>query len=257
MKKKLSIVALALGLYATAAPAQAPFDIVGLRLGMTEQEAMAALQAHDSTLNITRVASYYSYSDGIETFQTEQFLGEIQAKRQNSQQVVPEFSLLFSPPPQGGRLWAVTRREQIAANPPSIEQYAQTLEQKFGKPAAVSPGLYSMNWTQPDGKPTCLARDPQRPGFPTWRPKSDSGDLLFTLQAANQRNPNPPDYKTCGSHLFYILSTASDNVVSSFEAIMFDIGHQVTASELANQQVQALENQARKAREGKGQVPTL
>lgn len=35
---------------------------------------------------------------------------------------------------------------------------------------------------------------------------------------------------------------------------MFDIGHQVTASELANQQVQAREGQAC---EGEGQVPSL
>ncbi len=256
MKKNLTVLALGLAAYAASASAQAPFDIVGLRLGMTEQEAMAALQAHDATLKITRVASYYNYTDGIETFQTDEFLGEILAKRQNSQQVVPEFSLLFSPPPQGGRLWAVTRTEQITANPPTIAQYAQTLEQKYGQPTAVSPGQGSMNWTQPADKPACLARDPQRPGFPTFRPKQD-GDLLFILRAANQRNPNPPDYKTCGSHLFYILKTMSGDVVSSFEAIMFDIGHYVTASEQADQQVQALEAAARKARESKGQMPTL
>lgn len=254
MKKRLLL--LVLGCHAAAALAQAPFDIVGLKLGMTEQEAMAALQAHDSTLNITRVASFYNYSDGVETFQTDEFLGEIQAKRQQSQQVMPEFSLLFSPPPQGGRLWAVTRREQITANPPSIAQYAQTLEQKYGKPTAVSPGQYSMNWIHPADGPACLARDPQRPGFPTFRPGRD-GDLLFILRAANQRNASPPDYATCGAHLYYILSTTTDDVVSSFEAIMFDIGHQVTANAQAEQQVKALEDAARKAREGKGQMPTL
>lgn len=256
MKKK-AFSGLGLALCAMAATAQAPFDIVGLKLGMTEQEAIAALQAHDSTLNITRVDSYYNYTDGIETFQTDQFLGELQAKRQNSQQVVPEFSLLFSPPPQGGRLWAVTRREKIAANPPSIVQYVQTLEQKFGKPAAVSPGNYSLAWDHPADKPGCLPRDPQRPGFPTYRPKSDGSDLLFHLQAAHQRNPSPPDYKACGSHLFYILSTPADDVVGSFEAIMFDVGHYVTASEVADNEVKALEQAAREARAGKGQMPSL
>ncbi len=257
MKKKNPFLACGLALCTTAVAAQTPFDIVGLRLGMTEQEAMAALQAHDPTLNIARVDSYYNYTDGVQTFQTDQFLGELRASRPNSQQAAPAFTLLFSPPPQGGKLWAVSRREKIAQDPPSIAQYSQALEQKYGKPTAVSPGNYSLSWDFPADKPRCLARDPQRPGFPTYRPKSDGSDLKIHLMAANQRNPSPPDYKTCGSQLYFILSTAADDVVGSFEAIMFDIGHYVTASEAADAQVQALEQTAREAREGKGQMPSL
>jgi len=63
------------------------------------------------------------------------------------------------------------------------------------------------------------------------------------------RELRPTDYAKCGAHLYYILSTTTDDVVSSFEAIMFDIGHQVTANAQAEKQV--------KAREGKGQMPTL
>ncbi|MGE3774424.1 MAG: hypothetical protein AB7I32_15975 [Gammaproteobacteria bacterium] len=256
MKKK-ALSGFGLALCTMAATAQAPFDIVGLKLGMTEQEAMAALQAHEPTLNITRVDSYYNYTDGIETFQTDQFLGELRASRPNAQQAVPEFTLLFSPPPQGGRLWAVSRREKIVQNQPSFPQYVQALEQKYGKPTAVTPDNSSLSWDHPADQPRCLARDPQRPGFPTYRPQSDGSDLMIHLKAANQRNPSPPDYKTCGSQLYFILSTTGGEVVDNFEAIMYDIGHYVTASEAADAEVQALETKAREAREGKGQIPSL
>lgn len=238
------------------------FDIVGLRLGMTEDEALAALKAHDPTLEVTIGNGFFYYSDGVQQFETEEFLAQIAAQLQPPQQVAPAFTLLFSPPPQGGRLWAIERREKTTQNKPSLQQYVAALEQKYGKPSAVSPGMNSMVWDFPADRPNCMPRDPSRPGFPTYRPSSDSGSaLLMTLQAAHQRNPSPPNFADCGSHLYFILSSTggfdSGGVVDEFQAIMLDVGHFVGASEAAEAQVAELEAAARRKRESQGEVPTL
>jgi hypothetical protein len=86
--------------------AQDAADSVGLRLGMSEDEVMAALDAYNPDMNITIVESYYSYTDGVEYFATENFLGEIRAGLPNSTSSVSEFIISFTPP-EGGKAWAI------------------------------------------------------------------------------------------------------------------------------------------------------
>ena len=122
--------------------------------------------------------------------------------------------------------------------------------------------MNSMVWDFPTNKPNCMPRDPSRPGFPTYRPASDQGRApLGTLQAWHQRNPSPPDFAGCGSHLYFILYSTggfdSGGVVDELQAIMFDVGQYVAASEAADAQVAELEAAARKKREGQGKVPSL
>jgi hypothetical protein len=252
---RCSILALTALLFAGAAHSQQPaFDILGLRLGMTEGEAVAAIKARNSALKITSVKSAFGYSDGVEQFQTEPFLSRVEA-RSVPTSIKADLVLYFTPPPQGGRVWAIERDERIEGDPPTVEQYAAALKQKYGTPTAVSPGGAHLAWDFPAGRPNCIPRPPDRPGFPAFRP-SGSDDLGFLLNLWQQRKLAPADLSTCASRLHYVLSS-NGPVVASFYASLIDVPAFAASNAAANREVDALEERARKARESKGRTPAL
>lgn len=65
-----------------SAPAAAGFDIVGVRIGMSEAEARAALLTLDPDLRIKTVMSAYNYQDGASMLTTREFLDRLEAKTQ-------------------------------------------------------------------------------------------------------------------------------------------------------------------------------
>lgn len=108
------------------------FDIVGLKPGMTEPEVIAAIKAHDPTMKITSFQSQYNYSDGVQSFQTAPFLSKIEAsqtKYNPMETLYPaKIAIWFTPPPQGGRVWGIERKEYLSnKNPPTVSQYADAL----------------------------------------------------------------------------------------------------------------------------------
>lgn len=232
------------------------FDIVGLKLGMTEPEVIAAIKAHDPTLKIESTQNTYSYSDGVQQFQTAPFLWRISTRQTANTSTVGGLIILFTPPPKGGRVWAIERKETISSNPPTAKQYATALKQKYGAPTIASSDESQLAWDFPAGKPNCVPRDPGRPAFPVLRPTQEV-DVGFTLRMWQQKKVAPTDLSTCASRLHYLLSTSNGQVISSFQAIMYDVGIYAVADEAAKRDTQSLEGKARKARESKGQTPKL
>ncbi len=256
-----AIVSIAVGSIAilgTAWAQQPSFDIVGLRLGMTESEAVNAIRAYDGTLRILSVQSAFGYSDGVQQLKTEPFLSRIEGRsaKQKPGSTRPDLVVHFTPPPSAGRVWAIEREEGIDADQPSAEQFVGALTQKYGKPTAVSPGNSSLAWDFPPGRPNCILRPPDRPGFPAFRPggREDLGFLLGTWQ---QRKLVPADASTCASRLHYVLSSTNGTVISRHYALMIDVAAYAASNEAATREVNQLEARARKLREGKGQAPRL
>ncbi len=76
-----------IGLTPLAAQAQTPlqtapssnFEMAGIRLGMTEAEARAAIRAFDPTLRITSVMGVFNYNDGVNhALRTPEFLDRLE-----------------------------------------------------------------------------------------------------------------------------------------------------------------------------------
>ncbi|MFN3304552.1 MAG: hypothetical protein ACK44A_12615 [Roseateles sp.] len=228
-------------------------DIVGLRLGMTASEAVAAIQAHDPALKLITVQSRFNYSDGMQPLQTPPFLARIEARTGTGPSGKPALAVYFTPPPLGGKVWAVERNESVRGEPPTVQQYAAALQQKYGAPSAVSPGSAALAWDFPAGRVNCIPRLPDRPGFPAFRPGS-SEDLGFSLRIWQQRKLAPADLSSCASRLHYVLGS---DIVTAFSAVMIDVAGYAAANAAAQREVAALEQAARQQRDARGQVPKL
>jgi hypothetical protein len=59
------------------ATAQSTFDVVGVRPGMTEAEAMSALTAHRPGMRVQKRNMSYNFRDGVQQINTESFLHEV------------------------------------------------------------------------------------------------------------------------------------------------------------------------------------
>lgn len=233
-------------------------DIVGLKLGMTQSEALAALKAHDAALVFAEEESFFNYTDGVSYFQTEPFLSKIVASDPGSAQAIGSILLYFTPPPNGGKLWAIDRKEEIKDSQPTLEQYTEALVKKYGPPLATSREGYALTWDFPKGSTTCLLRPPNDPAFPQFRPRNNnSGDLMSALRAGQQGKRVPDDLSVCGSQLYYLLGTTNGQVINNFHAILIDVAGYATAEEAAGDHVAKLEESAVQARTGKGQAPKL
>lgn len=258
MSRVRSLLILIAGLAAltgTASAQNGPMDIVGLRLGMTEAEATAALRAHSSALKVQVVRSAYGYTDGVKQMSTPQFVSRIEGYLPSKVSQGPNFIVLLTPPPQGGRVWAVERRENAGGNPPTIDQYTQALVQKYGKPSGVSRNGAAMVWEQPAGRPNCLKK-PSDAGFPQYRPSADR-DPHSHLEYAQKTRRAPADLGQCAVTLNYVLGTSDGSVLGSFHALLLDVATYAKASAAASAEVRALEDAARKSRAGQAQLPKL
>ncbi|MBL8225548.1 MAG: hypothetical protein JNM50_09470 [Chromatiales bacterium] len=232
---------------------QADFDIVGLKLGMTQDQVVAAIKAHDPGLKVVSVQSAFGYSDGTQQLQTPPFLSRIEARAAGGPSGKPALAVYFTPPPQAGRVWAIERNEKTTGEPPTVQQYVAALQQKYGEPTAVSPGYAALAWDFPSGRVNCIPRLPDRPGFPAFRP-SGSDDLGFMLNLWQQRKLAPADLSRCASRLHYVLGSS---IVTDFSAILIDVATFASANAAAMREVDDLEQNARRQRDDRGQVPKL
>jgi hypothetical protein len=247
--------ALFLSMLAGSAWAQAQsFDIAGLRMGMTEDEAIATLEAFDPQMELTVIEGYFNYSDGVSNFETDNYPSEIRGTRPGSRSR-DDFILMFTPPPNGGRLWLVDRREDIKSDFPSAAQYGEALRQKYGEPSIVSNEELLFAWELPAGGPACL-RDRLGPVRAYFQPRRHT-DLLYRLHYMQQVGQAPADLTTCAVQLNYQLGSTNNQVVQSFNAIMIDVAGFSVANDAANEWVQGLEAEARRQREGGGKAPRL
>ncbi|HHI93795.1 MAG TPA: hypothetical protein ENK04_09860 [Gammaproteobacteria bacterium] len=100
-------------------------DVIGLRLGMTAQEAKAALQTYDMTM---QVQEQYSQLPRVPD---SRYLHQIHAISNAGEQVVIE----FAPPPREAVIVRLTRTTKYMEGArPALVKTQQALRQKYGAP---------------------------------------------------------------------------------------------------------------------------
>ncbi|PTN09712.1 hypothetical protein [Nitrosomonas aestuarii] len=229
------------------------FDVIGLKLGMTVEEVHKVLKDYDVESNIKEHRQYYNYSDGVEHFKTDDFVYYIDAiKRKENNDYL---SIFFSPGPQGGRVVAVTRTLENKAQPPTRGQYLSALKKKYGQP--TSEDISTVHWDFPAGKIQCLvgaigAYQPTHPSIlkKIYSANVGSRDGIF-------HNSKVKSLSDCASYLTYSMPSGDNSPVTEARAIMVDVAGIANGELAANEWVDGLAEQARKAREAKGEMPDL
>jgi len=157
-------------------------DVVGLRLGMTAEEARAALSAHDSRLALqetnTNVTIQDSYSKQL-TVAT--YLSHIAARSIPNQRGYgpddPEevIAVRFAPPPAEHRVSHVHRYIKYkSGNAPALDAMRTALVDKYGQPNnAADDTLVTQIWV--DGIRGALAQ----PRFMQWQVRSGISDTSY------------------------------------------------------------------------------
>src|SRR5690606_32582169 len=133
------------------------FDIVGLRLGMTPDEARQALRAHGvEESRIIEERRAFTYSDGMESLQTNDFVHKITGGvRGFVEGKVRADSLVihFSPPPEGGRVVAIWRLIENQADPVTGDEFRNALVGKYGE--TLERDASALRWLFGPGSQNC------------------------------------------------------------------------------------------------------
>lgn len=239
--------------HAQSTPAS-QFDIAGIRLGMTEAEARAAIQAFDPALEIVDVMGVYNYSDGASMHRTPEFLDKIEALERNRDGL----TVYFSGPAGDARVIAVHRDLTVVPNPPTAAQLAQSLIEKYGRPSGINGTAMSHLVWEEEGKPSCVR-------FRNGNNVTLSVTPLNNMSSAEEfyeRHRNrpigyaiPPDLAECGVVMDY--NWMSGDPVRAFIAELKDIGAIVATERARAAWVEELETQAIRKRQSQGQTPRL
>jgi len=231
------------------AVAQPSFDIVGLRPGMTEAEAMAALQAHRSGMRVQKRNMTYSYSDGVQQLNTQPFLYELWVTFDDAQGR-EDFRLYFAPPPSASRVLGMTRQMSLKA-PPTQAQLGAQLAQRYGTPTTSGKNNAVNNsvWGEP-GKPTCWRSTPNT----TVIGVGEASDILSGLKRGQDRGYVPRDPSTCGQA---VAASMAGDPVHNLTVRMVDYGAWASTHQQARDWVEQQRQEAVKARLSRGAGPKL
>lgn len=259
--KRLVSAALGIALFTAAAPGLAApdWDIVGLKLGMTEPEVRAAFQAYDAKGKIIATQSAFSYSDKVSSFRTPPFLNsmELRVTRQSIQ--IP-LKVWFSGPIGEARVIGIARQEYNLPNPTSSAEFEQGLQAKYGKPSGRAGGGSNIPVWEEAGKPSCIRVSHgiafgEFPQVTTGHKNLDQAAAL--LEAWHQPGPGrqlAADPPSCGAFMYY---TTNMDPLKAFTAGLYDVGAIMKTRESRNQWVDQLEAEAIRKRQGQGQAPRL
>lgn len=255
------------GLTSLAAQAQTPaqtaspsnFEMAGVRIGMTEAEARAAIQAFDPALRITPVMGVFNYSDGVNpSLKTPEFLDRLEGHKGNQ---AVSLKVYFSGPVGEVRVVGVFRSEIVASNAPTAAQFAQSLIGKYGRPAGVNTMNNAHIIWESTGRPSCIkARDyAGKAAFSvvsgTSLMENSAVERIYTKRGQeNSRGMLPADLAQCGAYIDYNLI---GDPVRQFVAEMNDLGAMVTAERSRKAWVQQLQDAATRQRQNRGQTPRL
>lgn|SRR5690606_33174706 len=233
------------------------FDIVGLRLGMTPEEALQAMRAHgvkQSTINESR--QVFSYGDGLESFKTKDFIHSlvgmvdefVDGKRRTD-----TFNLYFSPPPEGGRVVAIRRVIENQVDPITGGEFRDALVGKYGEPTERSAS--ALRWLFGKGSKNCTR------GY-TYA--SDVSMVRVVYRSAGKRiyldqfnNPKVKSLDECANTFQYTVRAMPEQPAKWVEAIMVDVQGAVKAEQAANAWVAGLAAEAAAKRKGQGKGPKL
>jgi hypothetical protein len=265
----IALIAAVIPMLVHAAP---DWDIIGLKLGMTEAEVKATLQAYDPKGKIGVHQASFQYSDKINSFNTPAFLSrmELRTTQTSGQTVLPKtfVRVWFSGPTGEARAIAILREESNVANAPSGEQFLQTLASKYGQPTVTDRNRTPI-WEE-QGRPSCLwlaygRNMPKEINHTLFSlnliQRNDFSESVAELERRQQGSGGqigidlPADLTTCGAFLYYLGTNRSP--AQSFSGAMFDVGAIVATQRARNAWVQQLEDEAIKKREGQAQAPRL
>ncbi|MEF7613839.1 hypothetical protein V4F39_07945 [Aquincola sp. MAHUQ-54] len=229
------------------ATAQA-FDVVGVRPGMTEAEAMSALTAHRLGMRVQKRSMNYNFRDGVQQLNTESFLHEVLVTYDDAQGR-EDFRLYFSPLPSASRIVSVSRNVSLKA-PPTQAQLGAQLIQKYGAPTVTGKSYADLNLTWGEsGKPMCWRSNPKATVI-----GDGQGDITDYLRKEQAKGKVPNDFSQCG------LAVAANLVgepVRQLVVRITDYGAWATSQQKAKEWVEQQRQEAVKARLSKGDGPKL
>lgn len=238
-----------------SALAQTSPDIVGLRFGMDDAQATAALKAHVPTATLTRTSGIYRYRDGVNQHETPPYPKAISARVQDPSE---DIVVLFSSAPGPQRVIGVMRTVSLK-NPPTHAQLLQQLTQKYGTPTVQNrgPGAGAalqtrLAWGEP-GKPTCWRTLPNATAFPTASANAGN-ELVGALRHAQKKGVAPADITQCG---YVVGATVIGDPAHRLQIEMSDLGAWAASDLQAQQWVGDLQKKAEQARLAKGSGPRL
>lgn len=238
-----------------AAHAQTGPDIVGLRFGMDEAQATAALKAHLPAATLIKTNGIYRYRDGVNQHETPPYPKAITARGQDPAE---DIVVLFSSAPGPQRLISVMRTISLK-NPPTHAQLLQQLTQKYGTPTVQNRGPGSgaalqtrLAWGEP-AKPTCWRTLPNATAFPAASANAGN-ELVGSLRAAQKKGVAPADITQCG---YVVGATVMGDPVHRLQIEMSDLGAWAASDLQAQQWVAELQKKAEQSRLAKGSGPKL
>lgn len=217
-------------------------DIAGLRIGMTADEAEAALRKHAADFRIQRYEISYQYSDGAVNFETPSILSRISATRLLYPGVPgtsDNFLLVFFGLPGEEVVTALSRSVGGLRNPPTRADFLKSLSAKYGQPTVAFAGNQYATWlADPRKKQEC---------FSMLNGVSEiSSPLMETTQLQ--------DFSNCASMVRYSVSA---DPVTGFFAELVDAERIVASYDEVLGWIDALEAEAVRKREANAELPTL
>jgi hypothetical protein len=236
----------------------AEHDIAGLKLGMSPEQAKAALKAFGiDPSRIRESKASYQYTDGVNAHSTAEFLDRIGAdkiERKNGQRVVDNFDLRFAPPPKGGQLVMVRRRTDNPVDPPTVGDYRAAILDKHGKPDIDKSG--SLMWLEPRNAVNCTGSAPQAVAgilASIYMGSDQTGWRLNELRNAKKvREPSQ-----CARMLEYRMPSSPNQPATSVTAVLVDVPGWGTAYLATLGWIDEQRQAAVKAREGAASKPRL
>jgi len=252
------VVMLALSLFARSVLAAPDWDIVGIKLGMTETEVRAALRAHSAQARLDEREMKFTFSDGARQQETDAFLLSISTRipSPTSSTDGENIELEFSPPPLEQRLIRVRRTMTLYKEPPPLDRVLDSLTQKYGEPrssqtSGIGEKAVISTWAEP-GKALCGGEKRFFIGV------GQSPDRLKLFRQLQQENLAPADLSQCGAQMqSSVRYREGGSSVHAMEVEMRNYDYALPALEAAAKWLDAQEAEARKARLDSGTAPKL
>ena len=201
------------------------FDIAGLYLGMSPEEATAAIQAYDPSIAIKQDAINFTYNALGKRHRTDSFVHYMGG-------TVPggsvSLEVRLSYPPEPLKVVAISRGHRQQVEPLSQAMYVESLIEKYGPPARDSGSVTNgqrvertLEWPFGSGTVQCL---------PDGAEVQSTPPILDRIQR-RLPNPTPESVESCISMLRYVLR---GDPVTQASGGMFDVPAAAKA-EFANQ----------------------
>ena len=238
-------------------------EVAGIRLGMTEAEAMAALNAFEPAATITRYTSFFNYGDGASAFQTDDFIDYVSAQSGTGNRI----NVYFSGPLGEPRVIKVGRSVSVV-NGPTRTEFLNTLISRYGAPSGFDGGevaeLGNPVWEE-SGRARCQREfNEGEPVINVGRVGDfDMGRIQYFVEEGLTRRIGihtagllPDEFTDCGGFLRYQVGSNGDLVVS-FRAVLVDVAGFVNVERERSAWVASLTEEAVRRRQAQSQTPRL